>query len=58
LATEKLTVPAAVSLVTNKISVALEMLLLVVPAGNCVRSNCTSAWSFDPPPTFSVVAEP
>ena len=30
----------------------------VVPAGNCVRSNCTSASSFDAPPTLRVAAAP
>jgi hypothetical protein len=43
LATEMFTVPAAVTLLTNSVSVAFETLAAVVPAGSVVRSNSTTA---------------
>ena len=58
LATEKLTVPAAVSLLTNTISVALGDAAALCSGGNCSDRLGTRAWSFDAPPTLSVVAEP
>jgi hypothetical protein len=57
-APDTLTVPAVPSLFTKRYRVALAILALVVPAGSCVVSNCTSAWLDEPPPTFSVAVDP
>jgi hypothetical protein len=58
LATEIFTVPAALTLFRNNVSVAFETWMLVVPAGSAVRSNCASACAPFGPPTAIVLELP